>query len=363
MSSAAGTNMSNKVQVLFDLFQISHALTPSKNFGCLFNLSCANLLHEAKTNPSKFSFCDRTKRLTFKYQIPEITTKILDPEASNKKLSLSGLTAIVDIFTTWGLVQHPISQIQGRRFGVSLQLDTDLYSSGLQEEGLNAGDHIDVEVGVSKVGRIMGFTTAEIRNSETGQVICTGRHTKYMPADKITELALGRFLPLTKILSSFLLMPSTLRLSNASKKLTTGSKKEQNMRSLKKEKILVWKDIDANFSQATFLVESLHLNEGGKLHGGVSVMLMERIGNQYLAKNHSKFNWCLKSLNTSYLSSADISALLYVEVAEFNEVKELSECITTIKIKRKKSEKYVTVTEGILKWSNLINNAHIVSKY
>lgn len=339
----SGINPSNRIQVLFDFFQILHAVKPSLGFASALNLSSANLIHEAKTNPSKFSYCDERKRLTFKYQIPSIGTNILRPIEKDQKFPLSGFMGLIDIVTTWGLVQHNTSNAEGRRFGVSLQLNVELGPAGLQGKGIGVGDTVDVEVGVLKMGRTVGFTTAEIRNPETGQIICTGRHTKYLSTDKFTEMALGRFFPITRLLTSFLFSPTTPRLINVSSRDTTGQNNEQNALPVEPDKIFFWQSINSDYSRATVLVESYHLNETGALHGGVSAMLMEKMGEQFLlkrktGKNYEHNKWHLKSISASYLSSAQKSTILYVEVSEVSSISEFSECITTIHIKKKRAK-------------------------
>lgn len=53
---------------------------------------------------------------------------------------------------------------------------------------------------VTKVGKVFGFTEVEAIDVDSGKVIATGRHVKYLPGSLIQSIMLGPLLPLSKLI-------------------------------------------------------------------------------------------------------------------------------------------------------------------
>lgn len=360
----------SRIQPLRDFLRITQAWCPSKNFADSFNLSSTKVLRQIDTDNRILSYCEEKQLLTLQYRIPPFS---FQPTKTHRQLPLSGFLGIIDIVTTWALVQHPQQNSQGRRPGVSIELYTELGPDGLDK--IKSGDCVNVEVGVIKMGRNLGFTTAEIKDAATGQIICFGRHTKYLPMDFFRELALGHFFSWTKRFASIFPPKHSLLLSSSSGegKPAENMKKdsEEYIESFDMETVLSWQSISSDAKKATFLVESHHLNENGTIHGGLLAMAMEKLGEESLQQNHpvepnENRSWILKSIKASYLSAARKSTCIFVEVSDLKMKDSSLECTMAVQIKKMRNsqngDKSIILTEGILRWTYEKQTDMVVSK-
>ena len=457
MATSNTTSALKRIQILKDFFCITQAWNPSTTFSHMLNVSATKILQEMQNDKNSFVYCEKKKLLTYRYQIPphfsngsalsnatnsqntgELQNKSIMKEKNSKDQSLfldvplSALLALIDNVTTWALVQHPKQNSKGRRPGVSVQLYTEyvhpLFQSLQSKEqndifqsssssppvSIQSGDYIDIEVQITKMGRNLGFTKAEIKDSKSGQIICKGRHTKYLAnMDWLTEIALGRLWSLTSWLAGTYLSFSPRSYSNKFKTENTSdefisstsikrdssvlgdglesnstitNQATQQVPSLLLPNMLSWHSTNEDLTAATFMIENQHTNELGLLHGGCQGMLMEKIGMEYFLKlqknqenpsrqktksqNFDEFKnkkWQLKSMNVSYLSSAKQKSKIHILISEINFISIPSTasevmCTMIIQLQKKRSNKntkddeIVIISEGILQWISFFSD-------
>mmetsp|Transcript_19902 Transcript_19902/g.45197 ORF Transcript_19902/g.45197 Transcript_19902/m.45197 type:complete len:262 (-) Transcript_19902:463-1248(-) len=184
---------SSYLRVIKDWHYIVTTLTPPGQFltpFLLFDGKEKNL----KDMPS-LSSASRSDResLIFRYRIPLSACA----DFPRNRLPLSAFAALFDEISTWAIVGA--ERNRSMRPGVSTYLSAHLGQGGLDGLGQELGDTIDFEVDVIKVGRTMAFANISAIDLESGAVICTGRHTKYLPMGLFYETMFHKkVLPVTK---------------------------------------------------------------------------------------------------------------------------------------------------------------------
>lgn len=257
--------MSRKIDVLRDFCLVTEKLAAYPCFGRVLGLDAGTMLQ----NQDRLMYS--AGHLQFEYKIPR--------HFVNKKIPLSGFLAIFDEMTTYAIVATD----RKKRPGMSVSL-----SAEMMGDVAVMGDSIQINAEVVKSGRVMAFTKAEAIDPTSGQVICKGRHIKYLPMPWLTELALGPLMPLLKWFVSYFY---------AAKKTTTQSGVPRLL-----EDVLKFEETSANQQSARFLVEPNHCNPMGAAHGGCQAMGMEVLGQNYAAKSSSNSH-VLKSMSVSYMST------------------------------------------------------------
>ena len=148
---------------------------------------------------------DDQNTIRLRYKIPAAVCT----SNNRTQMSLSGFLAIFDDVTTWAMM----SVDRSKRAGVSISLGCHLANrtpvvtntNGLSGIMPSAGDAVDITTRVDKIGRNLGFASVEARHVESGQCICIGYHTKFLPMGWLYETAYSPFLfPVTRTIMSML---------------------------------------------------------------------------------------------------------------------------------------------------------------
>eukprot|EP00550_Attheya_septentrionalis_P009101 CAMPEP_0198284762 /NCGR_PEP_ID=MMETSP1449-20131203/4202_1 /TAXON_ID=420275 /ORGANISM="Attheya septentrionalis, Strain CCMP2084" /LENGTH=314 /DNA_ID=CAMNT_0043981975 /DNA_START=201 /DNA_END=1142 /DNA_ORIENTATION=+ len=265
-----------KLGVIRDLLSVSSQLT-YPGFGRALGTDPTNVLHHLE---DLVHYNDSSSTLTFKYTIP--------PHAVRRggEMPLSGFLAVFDEVTTWAIV----AQDRKRRPGLSITLSAQVgpattTTTTTARRGIQAGDTVQINAKVVKSGKVLAFTEAEAIDVTTGDVICTGRHTKYLPMPFLFELGLGPLFPLVKMYTNRL-----------------PPKYNDDWMDPTIDDLLQFKDMSANHKTGTFHVENDHNNPLGSVHGGCQAMGIEMIGQGY-ADASLKTPMRLHSITTTYMST------------------------------------------------------------
>ena len=116
-------------------------------------------------------------------QLP-VTESLLLP--GRKEVSLGTYAALIDDVTTWAIF---LDNPKAAKPGVSVSLRAD--RSG---PSVKPGDEITITGRVDKTGRNMGFLSADIHNSRTGDLLCRSSHVKYLASlGFVTDQALTSY--------------------------------------------------------------------------------------------------------------------------------------------------------------------------
>ncbi len=142
-----------------------------------------NILQIAPPSPytTLQAYSKEEKTLKCTWKVPASATM------GNGELPLSALLAVIDDVTTWPLVSADAKC----RPGVSVQLGAELIGN---PEPIRVGSTLTFVAKATKVGATMGFTTCDVKN-EDGDLICVGKHTKYLPMGRVYEIMMGNFMP------------------------------------------------------------------------------------------------------------------------------------------------------------------------
>lgn len=136
----------------------------------------------------------------YQYVIPDYAC-VKSFGGKDNEFSTSAILAIFDEFTTLAIVNED----PNARPGVSMNLSTNLSPRGMKQLP-KAGDALDIFVKFIKIGKTFAFTEVEAQCSETGMVIATGKHTKFLNAGSlIQKVILGQtMLPIASHVASML---------------------------------------------------------------------------------------------------------------------------------------------------------------
>ncbi|KAI5647046.1 thioesterase superfamily domain-containing protein [Phthorimaea operculella] len=101
-----------------------------------------------------------------------VTELKVGPEHLNQRGTLHGgfIAHLVDAVSTYALTAN--DNVDTR--GVSIDLSVSYFTAARE------GDNIEVEAITKKLGKKIAFLEVEVRLKETGQVLASGRHTKYV---------------------------------------------------------------------------------------------------------------------------------------------------------------------------------------
>ena len=141
--------------------------------------------------------------------------------------------------------------------GASVTLSVEMGSGGYHLDCLGCpGDKVDIHVSTQKIGQIFSFTSCHASIPETGEILCTGRHCKYLPLRSWPAwLVLG---PLFDLASWYCSYTSSTNDTTDETSLTFA---EMNMNDA-----LNLQDWNTDFTEATLHVKDYHCNPLGALH-------------------------------------------------------------------------------------------------
>lgn len=169
----------------------------------------------------------------FKYEIPH----------TFESMTLSGFMGVLVDVSTWAIVAHD----KGRRPGVSTTLYAEYGWAGLTKRDFDfvPGDTVQINCRVVKGGEKMAFVEAEAIDIEKeGGVICSCRHSKYLPMGLWNEVFLGSMMP---VVSCFLeLFPD-----RAPQVIPTS------------DELFRFTKISSDHSEGLFVIKGDHYNTGG----------------------------------------------------------------------------------------------------
>mmetsp|Transcript_434 Transcript_434/g.518 ORF Transcript_434/g.518 Transcript_434/m.518 type:complete len:270 (+) Transcript_434:70-879(+) len=201
--------MSQLPAKLYHFLRVVENLTPPCFQKVLRTEARSFLLKDS--NPAYITVQVKEKgRYLFTYKVPESacaktlcynTSASTEGSGSNdvRVFQLSGLLALFDELTTLAIVNEDDSA----RPGVSTTLSAELAPYGLNNLP-RAGENIDVDVRVIKIGKNFSFLEAEAKIPESGKIIAIGKHTKYLGGiSYLQSMALGWFLPVTSFASQY----------------------------------------------------------------------------------------------------------------------------------------------------------------
>lgn len=239
---------------------------------------------------------------TLQVRLPLLTKDRLLPNQS--LVSLSTYLAMMDDVTTWAL---PLTDPNRNRMGVSVNLHAE-WGPGFAKDdggvGRKPGDQVNLIASVKKVGRNLGFVHAQVRDSSSGDLICFGKHVKYLPMGMLTDFLLSSTgFPLLKLYAEHgrPQKPESDHSDAALFSLFDSLQFEKN------------KDTDnSTFTTATFAPSNIHASLGGPIHGGCQAILMELVATEAVQRIDKSLQ--LYSVSVEYISSpSKKSADLHVD--------------------------------------------------
>lgn len=254
-----------------DVLKLIHKLEPSPGFSHALGTTFHDLL---LSSSSSIEVEDEGSIVRVKLPV----TKALCLHGSTSA-ALSTYMAIMDDLTTYSLMT-----VDGGRPGVSVSMNMEAAGPSFPQAA--AVDWVSITARTRKVGRNLGFTSAEIRDVSTNRMICHGSHIKFLPMGFVADYLLQYGWPIIQWwydLPNY--QPSPPR------------KKEEFM--------LAQAMAPFDATTGSFRVAPHHASLGGPVHGGCQAVLMElaassvaesalpgsylqSISIEYLAKPNSK---------------------------------------------------------------------------
>ena len=142
-------------------------------------------LSHSRIQPQNLFYTKDTKELTYRLKVDPALYVHKDPS-----ISLGTYMSLMDSLTTLALVGSSSSTASGLRPGVSVQLQAELTASSSE----SLPTHVDITSKVTKVGRSLAFLRADVRNVDTGKMLCFGSHVKYLPSGSMwMDMGLSRW--------------------------------------------------------------------------------------------------------------------------------------------------------------------------
>ena len=266
--------------------------------------------------------------LTFRYTIP---SRIILSK-TEATVTLSTYMGLVDEVTTWALLlAKPQRPNRSPASSVSLQAEW----GPAAHLGWFPGSIVDITSTITKTKKNLAFVRAEVRDKETGALICSASHTKYMPASKLFDGVLSPIGNLWWKVYSRYIPESTCQ---TSLDMTT-----------------MFDSLDfVSHTKAYFQVTSKHHNAlgVGPIHEGCLSILMELVGRQ-VAKHAMACGMAyLDSLQTTYQSTPTNYMKVDAEVLTVQRNHSVSMRIVITSVRDgdddKKKKKGVVISEATL---------------
>lgn len=313
-----------QVDFIRDVLYISNKLRPTP---------ISTLLHLDYNSVSSNNLSYDQNVLTVRYTIPReaCSTKL------GNKFPLSAYLTVLDETTTWAIMARD----KKHRPGVSTSLSAVLGPAGMAGQGFDPGDVVDIHVSVTKIGRYLGFANAKVIHDETGEIVCIGSHTKFLPMGLLVETLTGKLLPMVKMYAS------TIQKVHHDDDDKSNVSNEQKCLTI--DDLLELDNLSDDGKKASFTMQRYHGNLMGAMHGGCQAMLMEMVGYQAASNALHTNTPQLQSMNVTYMSGASKS--LDIEVDCIHVQKEVD---ATMKVKLIMDAKTgQAVSEGFLTWRRM----------
>ncbi len=226
-------------QKFLDVLKLIHKLEPSPGFSQALGTTFHDLTSSSSASSSSIQVED--KGSTVRVELPVNSALYIE----SKSITLSTYMAIMDDLTTYSLMT-----VDGGRPGVSVFMNMETTGSSL-----SSVERLAITARTRKVGRNLGFTSAEIRDAATNRMICHGSHIKFLPMGFLADYLLQYGWPVIQWwygLSHF--QPPV----SAKERLSLHE---------------VMSSFDTN--TGSFRVKPHHASLGGPIHGGCQAVLME----------------------------------------------------------------------------------------
>mmetsp|Transcript_29562 Transcript_29562/g.42293 ORF Transcript_29562/g.42293 Transcript_29562/m.42293 type:complete len:314 (+) Transcript_29562:231-1172(+) len=310
-----------------------------KGFAAVLGLDSESLLQQIQSG--ELAIDKSRKVLTYRYKIPEHLCDSND-ETKSKIFPLSGFLSLFDELTTLAILADESS---GNRPGVSTSLYAELGPAGLRRRGILTGDEVEIKASIIRLGQNIAFTKAEVIDIVSGDVVCFGRHTKYLPGNIVQDALLRNAMPL--------LVKYASMKNNPTHEIET----KPLLRDLLALSPLSHSSMDQETNEddarMTFTLQDIHKNGFGSLHGGMQAMVMESFGRKQIEKDLKCKAPTLFSINVSYFSSAKEDVVID---GKTNNI-ETAGSSMTVKLSRLGDKKILS--EGFLQWRHNIMQSKI----
>ena len=285
MARIANTSPRKNIPALLNLLHLQAKMERAPGFSHYLGFLPEHL------QPSLFRY--EKNRLDFRYKLSH---ELALPTKADTTVTLSTYLAILDEVTTWASMA---SQPKNPRPGVTVNFQMDWGPAA--HLGTALGSEVDITATVTKTGRNLGFIRAEVRDQDTGQLVCFGSHTKFMPLSKPME---------------FLLSPWGQWGLNLYAKYVLPQKNTEHPKP-QEEYYLSELFTSLHFESpttATFTAGPQHFNGLGGLHGGCQAIVMELMARHVATTELAGAAPHLDSIQVSYLSSASKQMRIKAEI-------------------------------------------------
>lgn len=266
---------SKSIQKLFEFLRLVRCLEKSPSFSSALGLSY-NAISSLPTDQLSF------EKPFLKLRVPLSSKLYLSNQTS---VALSTYLAIIDDVTTWALV---LSDPRRSRAGVSVSLRTEWGPAAFK---CKPGDSVEISAKTIKVGRNLGFCTAQVREASSGELVCFGSHVKYLPMGFFADFLVSSFgWPLARFYAN------NWSPVNDSDDLNDEMSLANAFESFR---------IYAEERRATFVAFPYHASLGGPLHGGCQAILMELLATDIAKREFGADDSPqvkLESMSVEYLS-------------------------------------------------------------
>jgi len=288
----------SRIQTIYETIEFVSKVEESQRQGGKFSKSFQTI-HQLLHDKSKTDLSvppDDANAISFRYTIPkEICMSAKTGRDLFSEVTLSALLSLFDEVTSWLIM----SVDRRKRGGVSVALGCHLADTHVAMP--EAGDVVEILAKVDKIGRNLGFASFEARRVDTGQRICIGYHTKFLPMGWLFETAMGPYLyPITRA--------AVMHFS--SEKAENGE--GQSLSDLLKIGVINdngTSDSTSSSSKYTFNITDDHWNAVGTLHGGCQAMIYEEVGRRIMQAECSANSLSAADNNLLHLESIHIDYL------------------------------------------------------
>jgi acyl-coenzyme A thioesterase PaaI-like protein len=315
MAQVANASSRKNIPVLLDLLHLQAKMERAPGFSRYLGFS------PERPQPSLFRY--EKNRLDFRYKLSH---ELALPTKADTTVTLSTYLAILDEVTTWASMA---SQPKNPRPGVTVNFKMDWGPAA--HLGTALGSEVDIAATVTKTGRNLGFIRAEVRDRETGQLVCFGSHTKFMPLTKPLEFLMSPWGRWGLNLYAKYMLPK----KNKHRKPQEDFHLSELFTSLQFESPTI----------ATFTAGPQHFNGLGGLHGGCQAILMELMARQVAATELVGVAPHLDSIQVSYQSTATKQMRIEAEILV------RSPSYVTIRLLLQRMDGTL-ISEGILSFAN-----------
>ncbi|GMH48075.1 hypothetical protein TL16_g00209 [Triparma laevis f. inornata] len=264
------------LETLQSFLGISHGMRP-EGFGTILRMVPTRVEGDSK--------------VVSDYDVPKhLCTKATKNDTA--KLPLSVLMSVFDDVSTWPIVVKD----KQHRPGVSVHLSAELLDPS---RPISPSTPLRIESTVDKSGRMLAFCSIHAYNRDSGELVATGKHTKFLPMGFVFEFMFQRFMPLLHLYASNF---GPYRNSN-----------DMLMKNGTSKNILdiigpLEMTTSGTTTETNFRVGPLHKNPMGGMHGGcqsvVSQLVAEAgVSDLTASSGAKKKKPVLRSMSMTYMST------------------------------------------------------------